>query len=48
MPWTPSKFPWLFINHNFDGNTEVVISYNGAVVLSGWFPSSQIEKYNLA
>ena len=42
--FTPSKFPWLAINHNFDGDTEVVVYYKGEKVFGDWKPSAQIEQ----
>ena len=42
--FTPSKFPWLVINHNFDGDTEVTVYYQGEKVFDGWKPSAQVEQ----
>lgn len=41
-PFTPSKFPWLVINYNFDGNSEVIVKYNGTIVFDDWKPSAKI------
>ena len=41
-PFTPSKFPWLVINYNFDGESEVIVKYQGNVVFSDWQPSAKI------
>lgn len=42
--FTPSKFPWLVINHEFDGNTEVVVYYQGEKVFGDWKPSAQVQQ----
>ena len=44
--FTPSKFPWLVINHEFDGNTEVVVYYQGEKVFGDWKPSAQVQQEN--
>jgi hypothetical protein len=41
-PFTPSKFPWLVINRNFDGTEEVVVKYQDSIVFEDWKPSAKI------
>ena len=42
--FTPSKFPWLVVNHEFDGNTELQVYYQGEKVFGDWKPSAQVEQ----
>lgn len=42
--FTPSKFPWLVINHNFNGDTEVTVYYQGEKVFGDWKPSAKITR----
>jgi len=36
--FTPSKFPWLVVSHNFDGNTTIKVTYNKVFT---WKPSDK-------
>ena len=42
--FTPSKFPWLVINHEFDGDTEVTVYYQGEKVFGDWKPSAKVTR----
>jgi len=42
-PFTASAFPWVVVNHAFDGNTVLKLFYKGSEVLS-YTPSAEVEK----
>ena len=41
--WTPSAFPWIVVNHNFDGNTTLIVKYLGEEVFRT-LPSAEVEQ----
>lgn len=43
-PFTASKFPWLVINYNFDGDSEVIVKYNGTIVFNDWKPTAKVTR----
>ena len=45
-PWVPSAFPWFFIKHEFDGNTKVIVSYDG-VIKEEYTPSAEVDTHVL-
>lgn len=45
-PFTASKFPWLLINYNFNGNEELIVYFQGNKVFDGWKPSAMIDQYD--
>lgn len=41
--WTPSAFPWIVVNYNFDGNTTLIVKYQGSEVFRT-LPFAQVER----